>query len=316
MIKLIREFRLIPIVLVAAASLFALKLIGIVADGGYTLGAGHLAKTDRIARESARIVTSQLLRPPATAEPQAEVPPAKQSWAQEMFNYPDVTGSVGSSKSANEGATGAAGDKEKDKTAAAKLDEKGQGTKPADKDQAAKTDKPAKPVDPKPSSGGTQIPVDGRPMSAAERAILERLQERRQELDQRARELDMRETLLQATEKRIQARAAELKETETRITAALQKKDEAELARFKSLVTMYESMKAKDAAKIFDRLDIKLATEVANQINPRRMSDILAQMTPENAEKLTVELANRNAAPDKAQSANDLPKIEGRPNGT
>ncbi len=34
-------------------------------------------------------------------------------------------------------------------------------------------------------------------------------------------------------------------------------KDESEAARFKSLVTMYENMKAKDAAKIFDRLDMQ-----------------------------------------------------------
>ena len=44
------------------------------------------------------------------------------------------------------------------------------------------------------------------------------------------------------------------------------------------------------------------------------MSEILAQMTPEAAERLTVELARRADA--KPQSADQLPKIEGKPSGS
>lgn len=285
MSRWLRDIRLIPIVLVAAASLFALKLTGIAIDGGYTLGAGHLAKGDRLARDGAAIKSAQNLPPASPPSPA----PIRQSWAQEMFNFPDVTGSVGTTKPAPQ-----------DKAA----------EKDADKTPAAKP----KPVDPKPSPNGIPVLVEQKPLSAAERAILERLTERRLELDQRARELDMRETLLQATEKRLETRINELKEVESRITAATRKKEEADNARLKSLVTMYENMKAKDAAKIFDRLDIKLATEVANMINPRRMSDIMAQMSPEAAERLTVELANRGGSAEKAGTA-ELPKIEGRPSG-
>ncbi len=100
-----------------------------------------------------------------------------------------------------------------------------------------------------------------------------------------------------------------------RINAAMQKKEEADTARFKSLVTMYENMKAKDAAKIFDRLDMRVLIEVASLINPRRMSDIMAQMSPEAAEHLTVELANRGTKDGKDLPTADLPKIEGRPSG-
>ena len=56
---------------------------------------------------------------------------------------------------------------------------------------------------------------------------------------------------------------------------------------------MYETMKPKDAAKIFDRLDPKVLLEVASQIKPQRMSEILAVMSPEAAERLTVELATQ-----------------------
>jgi flagellar motility protein MotE (MotC chaperone) len=199
-----------------------------------------------------------------------------------MFNYPDVTGSVGDPKG-------------KQPAAEAKA-----------KDKATK----AKPKEPPKTSGGQQIPIEGgRVISPAERAILERLSERRAELDARGRDIDMRENLLKAAEKRLEARIAQLKQLEARINDAVKARDEGEAARFNKVVAMYENMKAKDAARIFDRLDIRVLVEVATKINPRRMSDILAQMSAEAAERLTIELASRPTAKPVAE----LPKIEGRP---
>jgi flagellar motility protein MotE (MotC chaperone) len=275
------KIRLVPIVLFAAAGLFTLKLTGILIDGGYTLGAGHQAKVDRAVVES-HIVT----RPGQTAQ-QQQSPARQRSWAQDMFGYPDITGSVGASKPA------------------------------APKEGAAADPHAAKPPVPKnPPKGpnGTVVQLDVQPVSPAERALLERLTERRHELEKRQSELDMRDTLLKDAEKRLEQRLNELKEAEQRIVAATARKEEAEVQRLKNLVTMYESMKAKEAAKIFERLDIHLATEVAKLIQPRRMSDILAQMTPESAQKLTVELASRGK--DAAVKPPQLPKIEGKPNGT
>ena len=270
MIRFLREFRLLPIVLVAAGALLALKTIGLFVDGRYTLG----DDTDITGSVPAPA-------PPATGAQRG----GKQSWAQEMFGYPDITGTVGETKGA---------------------------AKPEAQAAKAKT-KPEDP--PKGTAGWTAVPVDGgRRPSPAEQALLERLHERRSELDARTRDLEMRESLLKAAEKRLEGRVAELKDLEARITTAVQQKEEGETARLKNLVTMYETMKAKDAAKIFDRLDIKVLIEVATRLNPRRMSDILAQMTPEAAEKLTVELAANSAAKGEAKTTPaDLPKIEGRP---
>jgi len=302
MMRLLRDVRLVPVVLVAAGALFVLKFTGLVTEGSYTLGAGHLSKADRAAHE-ARLAQESLKSPtsnssasksPASnplAGKQASAEAIKQAWSKETLNYPDITGSVGASKPA----------------------EKKDG-KEADKKDGEKKEV-AKPIEPKKVPDGVVIPLDPKPVSPAERALLERLTERRQELDQRERELAVRETLLQAQEKRLEAKVIELKDVEAKIAAATHKKQEAEVAKLKGLVTMYENMKAKEAAKIFERLEIRLATEVANQISPRRMSDILAQMSPESAERLTVELANKNST-DKPQAAPDLPKIEGRPNGS
>ena len=102
-----------------------------------------------------------------------------------------------------------------------------------------------------------------------------------------------------------------MKAVESRISTATEQKNEAEAARFKGIITMYEGMKPKDAAKVFDRLEMPVLFEIASQIAPRKMSDILGLMPPEAAERLTVEMARR-AGPDKSASADDFPKSKAR----
>lgn len=169
-----------------------------------------------------------------------------------------------------------------------------------------------KPPDTTPPEGAITVPEQPKVVSESERAILERLQGRRQELEARAREIDIRENLLKAAETRVAERVRELKETEARIDTRTHEKNAADAARFKGLVTTYEAMKPKDAAKVFDRLEMSVLYEIASQIAPRKMSDILGQMTPEAAERLTVELARR-AGGERTAAATELPKIEGKP---
>ncbi len=154
-----------------------------------------------------------------------------------------------------------------------------------------KEDKPADPAKrSRPAGGRNVVYPDLKAIPASERAVLERLQERRQELDTRAREIDIRESLLKAAEKRIEGKVEEMKGIEARITKATgQQKDEADKARFKGLVTMYENMKPRDAGKIFDRLEMAVLIEVASRMKPQKMADVLAQMQPECPEALTVE---------------------------
>jgi len=207
----------------------------------------------------------------------------RQSWAQETFNFP------GGNKTDAADITGSVDDKPKEEAA----------KPPVAAPEVAKPD------------GTTVYPAQGQPVSPSERAILERLQSRRQELEARAREIDIRESLLKAAEKRIEARVQEMKAVESRIAAVSEQKTETDAARFKGIITMYESMKPKDAAKVFDRLEMPVLFEIASQIAPRKMSDILGLMSTEAAERLTTEMARR-AGPDKSASAADLPKIEGK----
>lgn len=204
----------------------------------------------------------------------------KKSWAQENLNFPggedpDITGST----------------------------------------QGAPKEAP-KPAAPETKPEGTPVKMDeAQPqVSASERAILERLQARRQEIESRQREIDIRESLLKSAEKRIENKVEEMKAVESRITATQAEQKAAEAQRLKGLVTMYEGMKPKDAARVFDRLEMGVLIEIASAIAPRKMSDILGLMSSEAAERLTVEMARRaNGGGDQAASAGDLPKIDGKP---
>jgi flagellar motility protein MotE (MotC chaperone) len=218
------------------------------------------------------------------------------SWAQQNLNFPggpkpapaakdlgDVTGSV---------------DNDKDKA------------KPAD---PPKEDKP-QPAAPETKPDGVVLhPEENQqPISDSERAILERLQSRRQELDTRAREIDIRESLLKEAEKRIETKVEEMKAIEARTQADNAAKAEAQNVKLKGLVATYEGMKPKDAAKVFDKLEMPVLIEIASQIKPRNMSDILGLMQTDAAERLTVELARRANGDGSGGAAADLPKIEGK----
>jgi flagellar motility protein MotE (MotC chaperone) len=295
----LRDVRLIPVVLVATACLFALKVSGLILNGGYTLGERMAANADRNSLKITTAASVPAVTPIVRAGEEPKAPP--QPWAKEMFNFGgDVTGSVG-------------GDKKADESKDAK-EGKGGETAKAAKDSKDKKD--GKKVAAKTPAGPQKMPDVEVPLQpalpAGERAILSSLQERREQLDRRSRELDMREDLLKAAEKRLEARVAELRGMEAKIKGAETKRTEDNANRFKGIVAMYEAMKAKDAARIFDGLDQRILVEVATNMKPQAMSAILAQMKPENAERLTVELAGRDDA-HMANSTDSLPQIRGRP---
>ncbi|PTM42367.1 hypothetical protein [Bosea sp. 124] len=135
------------------------------------------------------------------------------------------------------------------------------------------------------------------PVSPAERALLERLGERREEIDARMRELEMRERLLDTAEKKLDSRVGDLKDLETKAGGPGGKPAADETKAIKNLVIMYEAMKPKDAARVFDRLGLDILVPVVQQMNPRKMSEVLAAMAPERAEKLTVALATMPRGP-------------------
>jgi flagellar motility protein MotE (MotC chaperone) len=154
--------------------------------------------------------------------------------------------------------------------------------------------------------------------SASERAVLERLQERRGAIDERGRELELRENLLKAAERKVDGRIQELREIEEKLDAGARARKEEADKQLRTVVVMYETMKPKEAARVFDRLNLQILVPIATAMKPARMAEILAAMTPESAEKLTVALASRSSAVSgaqasaeaPAQAAGELPRID------
>lgn len=262
--RFVRDLRLIPIALFASVCLLVIKVADLALDGSRWISGDVPANREGVLRHASDLQNGA---------------GGKQSWAQQMFNFP-VNGETGRTDEAprtdlplpraelartNRPPAPADDGDITGSIAAEPAAPAAAGAKPAPAKPGA--EKPG-PKEPPKTPDGIVIPIDGAKLpSGAEREILQRLQQRREELDKRGRELDIRENMVKAAEQRISAHLAEIKEVEGRIKTETVQKDKAEADRFKGLVTMYESMKARDAAKIFNGLDMDVLIKVASAMN-------------------------------------------------
>ncbi len=143
-----------------------------------------------------------------------------------------------------------------------------------------------------------------------ELSILQSLRNRREELAAREESLQLRENLIAAAEERLEGRISQLEALEARLQAAAEAELDARKEEMQGLVTMYETMKPKEAARIFDRLPMDVLLDVVNAMNPRKMAAVMARMSPESAQRLTGELARSNRR-TKEPGHDQLPKIGG-----
>ncbi len=135
-------------------------------------------------------------------------------------------------------------------------------------------------------------------LSQYEIQVLRNLASRRDELDQREQKLDTRELTVSAAELRLNDQIDQLKKLETSIDGLLKKLDEKNNEQLASLVKVYESMKPKDAARIFDSLDNSLMLSLADQMKPASMAAILSNMSSERARTLTQLMAKKTEPPE------------------
>lgn len=131
----------------------------------------------------------------------------------------------------------------------------------------------------------------------AEVEVLQRLADRRASLDNRDREMAMRETILQATERRIDAKIGELAKIKATIEGLLRKHDAEQGKKMKSLVKIYESMKPKQAARIFEQLEMNILLDVIERMREAKAAPIMANMAPVKAKAVTAALAARGTLP-------------------
>ncbi|MBI5121365.1 MAG: hypothetical protein HZA67_10190 [Rhodospirillales bacterium] len=131
----------------------------------------------------------------------------------------------------------------------------------------------------------------------AELEVLQKLSARRDELEARAKELQMREDMAKAAEARLTKKLAEMKQVQSTIEGLLLKYDEQEDVKIRSLVKIYESMKPKDAAKIFEELDMPILLEVIERMKEKKAADVLANVSPQKAKEITFQLSERRKLP-------------------
>lgn len=132
---------------------------------------------------------------------------------------------------------------------------------------------------------------DERVFTRSQLDLLDSLSERRRELEKHAKEIEMKENVLRATSLRIESKMSELQKLEDRVKRLLDKYNERESMKIKSLVKIYETMKAKDAARIFEQLDMDILLQVINNMKESRVAPILAQLSPLRAKEVTTKFA-------------------------
>ena len=158
------------------------------------------------------------------------------------------------------------------------------------------------------------VAIGGVDPTLTEQVLLDRLASRRNELEAYEQELVMRASLIDAAEKRVNERTATLEALEAQIATLVEERKRLEQEQFTAIVSMYQTMKPKDAAGIFDALEIDVLVRVAKMMPPRKMAPILAEMDKTRAQELTVRLASETSENPEEMGAADLaalPQIVG-----
>ena len=142
-------------------------------------------------------------------------------------------------------------------------------------------------------SAAAESTFDPLTLTKAEIDVLRQLAKRRDELDARAKALDDRDALLKATERKIAEEVKQMQQMKAEYEQAKTARDDAVEANMRRLVTVYESMKPEEAARIFETMEGAVLLDVVTRMGERRLAPILAQMSPAKAQALTIAMANR-----------------------
>lgn len=163
---------------------------------------------------------------------------------------------------------------------------------------AAASSPPAEAPRPQPASAPVQQAPAAEPPDAAqlaERALLESLRSRRQDIEAREAALRAREQVLEAAEKRLTVRLQEMETLQRKLVAEAEARNQQDEAGWRGLVKVYESMKPRDAAAIFDELEMPVLVQLVARMKEAKVSPVIGAMRPERARELTTELARLRA---------------------
>lgn len=149
-----------------------------------------------------------------------------------------------------------------------------------------------------------QAPLPSKPVSMDDEAALDKdsdlyrqLLGRREQLEKRENELTTREAMAKVAEQRIDQKIKELETLRLQVQTLLGQASAAQAAQIENLVKIYETMKPKEAARIFETLEMPVLLGVVQKMKPARTAAVMAEMDPQKAKDVTVALTRQDQLP-------------------
>ena len=147
----------------------------------------------------------------------------------------------------------------------------------------------------------TDAALDQATLTRSEIDLLQQLAARRTALDAREKEIEQRDALMRIAEKRVDTKIEELNKVKAELQNLLNQANNEQQAQISSLVKIYETMKAKDAARILEALDLPVLLGVISKMKEAKAAPVLAEMDSAKAKEITTALLERKqkfAMPD------------------
>lgn len=141
-------------------------------------------------------------------------------------------------------------------------------------------------------------------MSSTKIELLNQLIVQKEKLKEREETVDQKENFLKTLKLKVDQKTQELEERQKKIEEIKEKLEklkeiivQEEDKKLDSLVKIYSTMKAKDAAKIFNELDITVLINVISHMREANAAPVLAAMRPDKAKTVTNYLAQKSYIP-------------------
>jgi flagellar motility protein MotE (MotC chaperone) len=143
------------------------------------------------------------------------------------------------------------------------------------------------------------------PVSDSERAILQELRQRRNEIDARESSVVARESVLTAAEQKLTVRVTELQALQQKLGGQFAAQKQKQDVGWQAMVKLYEAMKPKEAAAIMNELPMPVLVPLMDRMKAAKAAAVMEVMTPEKARDVTSELAQMRTGQDASSSMPD-----------
>lgn len=120
---------------------------------------------------------------------------------------------------------------------------------------------------------------------------LQKLVERKEQLDAREAELGRMEAELNAQKQEIEKKLKAMDETRAGISNMLQERATQDTEKVETLVQVYSNMKPSNAAKVLESMDEDLAVEIIGRMKKKNAAEVLNLMKPEKAQSFSEKFA-------------------------